>query len=71
MLIKNKYKTIQIEKIKYLIPNRYKVTNLAQKIKTSLLLNSKESIYLSINNIILNNNENLIDVYSILTTQEL
>ena len=63
ILIKNNIKTLELGKIKYLIPNRYKVSNLLKKIKSSLKLDSKDSIFLSINKIMLNSNLDMMKVY--------
>lgn len=63
ILIRNNIKTLQLGKIKYLIPNRYKVSNLLKKIKTSLKLGSNDSIFLSVNKNMLNSNLDMMKVF--------
>ncbi len=64
ILLKNKNTTFQLKNIKFLIPKKYKILNLIKVIKDQNNFKAEDSLYVSSNNSIVNNNTLIEDLYS-------
>lgn len=63
IVLKNKNTSFQLKNIKYLIPKKYKILNLLKVIKKQNKFNAEDSLYVSNNNKILNNNICIQELY--------